>query len=317
MSGYQFGEREWHDADDLIARALAEDLGTGGDITSTATIPSRARGSARILARSAGVLAGLPIIERMLARFELLDQWEPLRTDGDRLEPGTVIARVGGPMRSLLSMERTALNFLQHLSGIASLTAAFVAAVADTRAAIYDTRKTTPGWRSLEKYAVRCGGGRNHRFGLFDAILIKDNHLAWLEADDARGVRDPISAAIAVARANAPAGTTVEIEVDSLEQLYRALLCGPDIILVDNFEPARVGDAVRLRNEVAPRVQLEASGGVNLANVRAFALTGVDRISVGVLTHSAPALDLAIDFAAPLAHHEIDVADADVDFVGT
>ncbi len=177
--------------------------------------------------------------------------------------------------------ERTALNFLQRLSGIATLTAQFVAAALGTRAAIYDTRKTTPGWRALEKYAVRCGGGHNHRFGLFDAVLIKDNHLAYLQAAAGTHGADPISTAIAAAKAGAAAGTTIEIEVDSLDQLVRAFLCAPDIILLDNLGPERVAEAVRLRDARAPRVLLEASGGVSLASVRALAQTGVDRISVG------------------------------------
>jgi nicotinate-nucleotide pyrophosphorylase (carboxylating) len=291
-----FGERERREADALIALALAEDLGQVGDITSTATIPSHARGTGRLVARSPGELAGLRVVERLVAQFDLIDHWEPRLADGDRLEPGSLIAKVNGPMRSLLVLERIALNFLQRLSGIATLTARFVAAVSGTRASIYDTRKTTPGWRALEKYAVRCGGGCNHRFGLFDAVLIKDNHLAWLQSATRPGDPDPIARAIAAARAHTPAGTTVEIEVDSLEQLEIALVCGPDIILVDNLGPDLLAEAVRRRNLVAPPIQLEASGGVNLTTVRALAQSGVDRISVGALTHSAPALDLALDF---------------------
>jgi len=280
----------------LIAEAILEDLGQVGDITSTATIPSHARGGACLVARSPGVLAGLAIVERLAAEFELGECWQPNLADGDTLVRGSLIARLAGSMRSLLSMERTALNFLQRLSGIATLTARFVAAAAGTRAAIYDTRKTTPGWRALEKYAVRCGGGFNHRLGLYDAVLIKDNHLAWLQSAAGPGARDPIPAAIGAARANTPRGTTIEIEVDSLEQLEIALGCAPDIILIDNFEPEQVAEAVRRRDARAPLVQLEASGGVNLATVEALARTGVDRISIGALTHSAPALDLAMDF---------------------
>jgi nicotinate-nucleotide pyrophosphorylase (carboxylating) len=293
---YRFGERERLNADALIAQALAEDLGQVGDITSTAIIPSDARGSARLVARSPGVLAGMSAVERLAARFELIDNWEPCLSDGDSVESGSLIACVHGPMRSLLGMERIALNFLQRLSGIATLTARFVAAVAGTRAAIYDTRKTTPGWRALEKYAVRCGGGHNHRLGLFDAVLIKDNHIAWLQVSERPGALDVFAAAIAAARANTPSGTTIEIEVDSLEQLDRALVQGPDIILVDNLGPDVMAEAVRRRDLLAPSIQLEASGGVNLATARALALSGVDRISVGALTHSAPALDLALDF---------------------
>jgi nicotinate-nucleotide pyrophosphorylase (carboxylating) len=294
-SRYEFGERERRNVEALLALAIAEDLDQVGDITSTATIPSRARGTGRLVARSSGVLAGLPVVERLAAEFELLRVWKSYQADGDRLEPGTVVARLAGPMKSLLAMERTALNFLQRLSGIATLTARYVAAVTGSRAAIYDTRKTTPGWRALEKYAVRCGGGFNHRLGLYDAVLIKDNHLAWLQSATGSGAADPIVAAIASARANTPAGTIIEVEVDSLEQLDVALRCGPDIILVDNLGPERVAEAVRRRDAVAPAVQLEASGGVNLETVGPLAATGVDRISVGALTHSAPALDLALD----------------------
>jgi nicotinate-nucleotide pyrophosphorylase (carboxylating) len=278
VSRYRFADRERRNVEWLISQALAEDLGDVGDITSTATIPSNARGTAQLVARAHGVLAGLPAVERVVAEFELFDNWEPLLADGDSLEPGSLIARVRGPMRSLLSMERTALNFLQRLSGIATLTARFVVAVAGTHATIYDTRKTTPGWRALEKYAVRCGGGHNHRFGLFDAVLIKDNHLAWLDAAAGNGDPDPIAAAIAAARANTPLGTTVEIEVDSLEQLDRALAHGPDIILVDNFGPELVSVAVQRRDRAAPLVLLEASGGVDLATVRSLAETGVELI---------------------------------------
>lgn len=291
-----FGEPERRNLEALLPMALAEDLDQVGDITTTATIPSQARGVALLVARSPGVLAGLPVAQRLAAEFELLGDWQAFKADGDRLEAGTVVARVAGPMRSLLTMERTALNFLQRLSGIATLTARFVAAIAGTRAAIYDTRKTTPGWRALEKYAVRCGGGRNHRFGLYDAVVIKDNHLAWLRESAGPGGADPIARAVATARANVPAGTVVEVEVDTLEQLEAALCCGPDIVLVDNLGPEGMAEAVRRRDAVAPSVRLEASGGISLAIVGALAATGVDRISVGALTHSAPALDLAMDF---------------------
>jgi nicotinate-nucleotide pyrophosphorylase (carboxylating) len=195
-------------------------------------------------------------------------------------------------MRKLLAMERTALNFLQRLSGVATMTARFVDEVAGTRALILDTRKTTPGWRALEKYAVRCGGGTNHRIGLHDAVLIKDNHLAWLAEGG-----DPIGRAVGLARAGAPEGTKfIEVEVDTLEQLDRALEVGPDIILVDNLGPEKLAEAVRRRDAKAPGVLLEASGGVNLSTVGAIARSGVDRISVGALTHSAPALDIGLDF---------------------
>ena len=286
----ELGAAERRNAEVLIDLALAEDLDQSGDLTATVTIPSQARGAARFVARTEGVVAGLPVVAILAERFELGDSWQPLVEDGDRVLPGAAIARVAGSMRSLLALERTALNFLQRLGGIATLTARFVAQVAGTRAVILDTRKTTPGWRALEKYAVRRGGGRNHRIGLYDAILIKDNHLAWLAEGG-----DPIGSALAAARAHAPPGAFVEVEVESLEQLDRALECGPDIILVDNLGPEALAEAVRRRDRMAPGVLLEASGGVTLATVAALAKTGVDRISVGALTHSAPALDIGLD----------------------
>jgi nicotinate-nucleotide pyrophosphorylase (carboxylating) len=297
-SRLHFGEAEAQNARTLIDLALAEDLGQVGDITSTATIPSQAQGRARLVARANGVLAGLPVVERLVDHFQLSNGWCPHRRDGHRLEKGDVIAELAGPVRSILALERTALNFLQRLSGIATLTARFVEAVEGTPARIFDTRKTTPGWRVLEKYAVRCGGGRNHRMGLHDAILIKDNHLAWLRW---RGGTDAIALAVAAARAHAPESTVIEVEVDSLEQLDFALRCGPDIILVDNLGPESLIEAVRRRNAVAPHIKLEASGGVSLETVGDLARTRVDRISVGAITHSAPALDIALDLEMPPA----------------
>ena len=277
----------------LIEMAMTEDLGGIGDVTAEATIPENARGAARFVSRAAGVVAGLPVVRLVAPRFELGVGFETFVHDGDHVTAGTAVAAVAGPMRNLLMMERTALNFVQRLSGIASLTAQFVAAVAGTHAVILDTRKTTPGWRALEKYAVRRGGGTNHRFGLYDAILIKDNHLAWRTH---LGESDPIGAAVAAARSRTPAGTVVEIEVDTLEQLDRALACRPDVVLVDNIGRDGLAEAVRRRDAVAPGVKLEASGGVTLATVAALARTGVDRISVGALTHSAPALDVGLDY---------------------
>jgi nicotinate-nucleotide pyrophosphorylase (carboxylating) len=275
----------------LIEMALAEDLGDRGDLTAIATIPVEARGSAIFRTRKAGVLAGMPVLEMLVERFELNPGFEAMLADGTLLAPGAEIARVEGPMRSLLAMERTALNFLQRLSGIATLTARFVAAVAGTNARILDTRKTTPGWRALEKYAVRAGGGHNHRIGLYDGVLIKDNHLDWLATGP-----DPIGTALRSARAHTSPETIVEIEVDTLDQFDRALECRPDIILVDNFLLDALSEAVRRRNGRAPGVRLEASGGIDLGTVAAIASTGVDRISVGALTHSAPALDIGLDF---------------------
>jgi nicotinate-nucleotide pyrophosphorylase (carboxylating) len=327
-----FGPAARRNAETLIELALAEDLGTSmpglrlnpqagaieldftewsgvvGDLTAESTIPQNALGAAHFVARSPGVIAGLPVLELLAARFGLQSWFRPLVADGDRVEAGAAVAYVAGAMRETLMMERTALNFLQRLSGIATLTRRFVDAVAGTRAEILDTRKTTPGWRALEKYAVRCGGGRNHRFGLYDAVLIKDNHLAWIDflnRNDSAGAAtlgqaDAIGAAISSARVHTPAGTVVEVEVDSLGQLDRALECGPDIILVDNFGPDELAEAVRRRDARAPGVLLEASGGITLATVGAVARAGVDRISVGALTHSAPALDIGLDFERSL-----------------
>jgi nicotinate-nucleotide pyrophosphorylase (carboxylating) len=293
MSHLRFDQAELDNATALIALAIAEDMGPDGDdLTARLTIPPDARGSARFVARWFGVLSGIPTLRLLCERFGLQDGLDSSREDGDRLEPGAEIARIAGSMRKLLAMERTALNFLQRLSGVATMTAQFVDRVAGTKAVILDTRKTTPGWRSLEKYAVRCGGGTNHRTGLYDAVLIKDNHLAWLATGG-----DPIGRAVAAARSGAPDGTKfIEVEVDDFDQLDRALECRPDIILVDNLSAAQMSEAVRRRDARAPGVLLEASGGVNLSTVKGLAESGVDRISVGALTHSAPALDIGLDF---------------------
>lgn len=265
------------------------------DVTSLATIegagPTRFDAVAAVVARSTGVLCGRRVVSQMAAKLGKYFTADFEVDDGSRIDSGRAIARLEGSKSALLAVERTVLNFLQRLSGVATLTARYVEAVAGTKAAILDTRKTTPGWRALEKYAVRCGGGRNHRFGLFDAVLIKDNHLAALAPS-----LDPIGEAIARARRAAPAGMTVEVEVDSLDQLDRALECAPDIVLVDNFPLDAMAEAVRRRDAASPKILLEASGGINLDTVRAVAETGVDRISVGALTHSAPALDIALDF---------------------
>jgi nicotinate-nucleotide pyrophosphorylase (carboxylating) len=293
-SHFDFGDRESRCADALIELALAEDLGETGDVTTTSTIPAGVQCVAHLVVRAPGVVAGLPVAERLVNRFELLEGWTPRVSDGDLIRPGDTIATIVGPVRSILSIERVLLNFLQRMSGVATLTARYVSEIAGTRARILDTRKTTPGWRALEKYAVRCGGGANHRFGLFDAILIKDNHLAWLGRS--AGTANPIAAAIAAAKVDVPDGGFVEVEVDTLEQFDLALMSRPDIILVDNLGPEATAEAVRRRDVSSSDVLIESSGGVTLQTVRALAETGVDRISVGALTHSAPALDLALDF---------------------
>lgn len=270
--------------DKAVAEALAEDLGLGGDITTEATVPAGTRSSGVIAARKPGTVAGMQLAE---AAFRTLDPeaaFEVIVGDGGRVEAGGVIARVSGDARALLTAERTALNFLGHLSGIATLTARYVAAVAGTKARIIDTRKTTPGLRALEKFAVRCGGGVNHRFGLFDAILIKDNHIV---------AADGIVSALERARAHAGHMVKVEIEVTTLDELDDALQLAPDAVLLDNMPLSTLKAAVA---GVAGRVLTEASGGVTLDTVRAIADTGVDLISVGALTHSAPVLDVGLDF---------------------
>jgi nicotinate-nucleotide pyrophosphorylase (carboxylating) len=266
----------------IVRAALAEDLGRAGDITSAACIAADARLEARFASRKPGVIAGLACARLAVLALDPAARFELAAHDGDWVEPGP-IAHVSANARALLSAERVALNLLGRLSGVATLTRAYVHAVAGTGSAITDTRKTTPGLRALEKYAVRCGGGVNHRFGLDDAILIKDNHVAAAGGVDA-----------AIRRAKAAAGHLVKIEaeVDSLDQLNEALAEGPDVVMLDNFSLADLREAVA---RAKGQVTLEASGGVTLETVRAIAETGVDVISVGALTHSAPVLDIGLD----------------------
>jgi nicotinate-nucleotide pyrophosphorylase (carboxylating) len=270
--------------DKAVAESLAEDLGLGGDITTQATVAIGTRAAAVIAAREAGTIAGVQLAEAAFKTLDPFTQFEVFVGDGSRIEAGGVIARVSGEARTLLTAERTALNFLGHLSGIATLTARYVAEVAGTKARIIDTRKTTPGMRALQKFAVRCGGGINHRFGLFDAVLIKDNHIV---------ASGGIAAALERARARVGHMVKVEIEVTNLDELDDALQLDPDALLLDNMPLATLQAAVK---EVAGRIVTEASGGVNLGTVRAIAETGVDLISVGALTHSAPVLDIGLDF---------------------
>jgi nicotinate-nucleotide pyrophosphorylase (carboxylating) len=269
--------------EEAVRRALAEDLGRAGDITSAATIPADARAEAVIAARQKGVIAGLPLAAEAFRQMDPATDFHTALADGSRVEPGDVVARLAGNARAILSAERVALNFLGHLSGIATLTSRYADAIAHTRARITCTRKTTPGLRALEKYAVRCGGGSNHRFGLDDAILIKDNHVAV-----SGGVAE------AVHRAQAFAGhlVKVEVEVDTLDQLKEALSAGAEVILLDNMPPATLRQAVEI---TAGAAVLEASGGITLDTVVAVAETGVDFISSGAITHSAPVLDLGLD----------------------
>ena len=267
----------------IVRAALAEDLGRAGDVTSQACIEPGARLGARIVARTPGVASGLDCARIALAALDPRASFDPLLADGDKVGPGSSLARIDGNARAVLAAERVALNLLGRLSGIASLTAAYVEAVEGTGARIADTRKTTPGLRALEKYAVRCGGGLNHRSGLDDAILIKDNHVAACGG---------VAKALVRARASAGHLTMIEVEVDTLAQLDEALPHRPDVIMLDNFSLEDLREAVR---RTQGKVRLEASGGVTLASVRAIAETGVQVISVGALTHSAPALDVGLD----------------------
>ena len=267
----------------VVRAALAEDLGRAGDVTSQACIPADARLNATFGARKPGVVAGLACARLAVLELDPDATFEDLAKDGDSVTRGGRLARVQASARALLAAERTALNLLGRLSGVATLTRAYVDAIDGTRARIVDTRKTTPGLRALEKYAVRCGGGVNHRFGLDDAILIKDNHIASCGS---------VAEAVRLAKAAAGHLMKVEVEIDRLEQLDDALRHGPDVVMLDNFSLADLAQAVRVTNH---RAVLEASGGVSLETVRAIAETGVDVISVGALTHSASVLDIGLD----------------------
>lgn len=262
-----------------VRLALEEDIGTG-DVTSEATIPVDARATAVMVARQPLVLAGITFAEAAFKGNKIIRHTE----DAQFATNGIKLLTVQGNARSLLAAERVALNFVQRLSGIATLTRQFVEAIRDTRAKILDTRKTTPGWRRFEKYAVHCGGGQNHRFGLFDMVLIKDNHLAAVGGD--------VATAVSAARKKWPS-LKIEIEADTLDQAGKAADAGADIVLLDNMTLDQLRAAVKL---IAGRSRTEASGGVTLATVRQIAETGVDYISVGALTHSAPAVDIGLDF---------------------
>lgn len=272
-----------------VKAALSEDLGRAGDLSTTRFLARGRTFRAVIKAKAPGVLCGVA------AARETLRQACPgakalwLARDGARLKPGQVIARLRGP-RELLSAERTLLNFLQHLSGVATLAARYVQAVKGTKARIYDTRKTLPGWRALEKYAVRCGGAENHRMGLYDMVMLKDNHWAGSSPEE-------LARKVAAFRRTHPK-VPIQVEADSLSRLEAALALGPELVLLDNMPPALLRRAIALCRRRAPRVKVEVSGGVDLKTVRARALLGPDRISVGKLTHSAPALDISMKFEA-------------------
>ena len=288
-----FGVEESKACQRLVEMALAEDLGERGDVTSQAVIPADLQGSAVFMAKAAGVVAGLPAAEMVMKAVDARLRFEILKQDGDRVAPRDRLATVAGPMRSILAAERTALNFVQHLSGIATKTRISADAAAGSELKILDTRKTLPGWRALEKYAVRCGGGHNHRQGLHDAILIKDNHLESMGTDKLRAIEE----AIRSARRIAPT-MPIEVEVNTLDEFDRALALTPDIILVDNMTLPDTQEAVRRRNERAPQVQLEVSGNVRVEVIPVLVQYGIDRVSIGGLTHSAPALDISLEYQA-------------------
>lgn len=272
------------DLDEFVTRVLAEDLGTGGDVTSAATIAADARFTAAMNARQAIVVAGIELASAFFRALDPRIQVEVLVSDGDSVEHGATLMRLSGKARPMLAAERSALNTLQHLSGIATLTRQYVDAIAGTGAVLLDTRKTIPGLRVLEKYAARMGGAQNHRMRLDDGVLIKDNHVA-------------VSGGVAEAVRRATAADTklqVQVEVDRIEQIEPALAAGADRLLLDNMGPSTLREAVRL---VAGRVPLEASGGVTLETIRSLAETGVDFISVGRITQSAPAVDIGLDYS--------------------
>ena len=267
--------------DPLIELAFQEDIGIG-DITTEATVPSIQKGIGTLLAKSEGVVAGLPVAERVFAKLDEALMFVALVNDGDAVIAGTPIAEVQGSAKTILIGERTALNFLQRLSGIATLTAQFVAAVADYDTKIVDTRKTAAGWRTVQKYAVRVGGGQNHRFGLYDGVLIKDNHIV---------AAGGIGNAVQRARQTVPHTAKIEVEVETLDQVDEALKAGADILLLDNMSPSIMKSVV---HEVGDLAVTEASGGITLDKVKTVAATGVDLISVGALTHSAMPMDISL-----------------------
>ncbi|MGL4593492.1 MAG: nicotinate-nucleotide diphosphorylase [Thermoguttaceae bacterium] len=332
-----FRQEKWdssleHELRRLLRISVPEDIGVIGDLTSIAIVPIGILGDARVCVRQQGVLAGVPAVPIIIQAIDPKLQWESFLSDGDTIQPGNVVGILHGPARSLLTAERQVLNLLGRLSGIATLTRKFVDAIDGTGAKIYDTRKTTLGWRRLDKYAVKCGGGRNHRTGLFDAILIKDNHLAFgcrysysnVDSDDKFSPFEAVQRAKdflqqqthslvvspkkhsddqnsseclpSILPENIPESPLIEIEVDTLFQLREVLPAAPDIVLLDNMGPAMLREAVLIRDRLKSRTELEASGGVSLETVRAIAETKIDRISVGALTHSAIALDFGLDW---------------------
>ena len=283
-------ELPWEQVDSIVELALAEDI-SHGDPTSESLIPPGLEGKASILAKAKGRLAGIDVARRVFLKVDPSLKVEGLITDGAEIKPGDIIATVQGNVASLLKAERVALNFLQRLSGIASQTAEYVARAQGLAVKIVDTRKTTPGLRLLEKYAVRMGGGENHRFHLGDAVLIKDNHLAAL-----RALGMSLKDIVVRARQNAPQGLTIEVEVNTTEEALEAVEAGADIIMLDNMGPDEMRRVVGL---ISGRAKTEASGGITLDNVQEAAMTGVNIISIGALTHSSKALDISLELEPP------------------
>lgn len=278
------------DYSELVEMAIAEDIGSGDITTQSVNLPEE-NFMGVFTSREEGVLAGGDILPYILKKISPESKIKLLAKDGSKLKRGTKIAIIKGPTSGVLRAERIILNFLQRLCGIATITQKYVAKVEGTKCQILDTRKTTPGWRVLEKYAVTCGGGVNHRIGLFDAVMIKDNHIASLS----KTTNTPIREGVARARAAIDKSVKITVEVDTLNQLVEALSISPDIILLDNMDLQKLKKAVQLRNKTMPHILLEASGGVNLKTVQKIARTGVDRISIGALTHSVKALDIGLD----------------------
>lgn len=278
---------------ELIRTARLEDLGPDGlDVTSASFIADDVVGQASFVARDSGRLAGLGVLETVCEVYGGRVTASLKASDGQAISKGQTLATLNGPMRDLLAVERVALNLMTHLSGVATLTARYVEQCAGTKARICDTRKTLPGLRGLQKYAVACGGGTTHRIGLYDAVLIKDNHLAGTALDQLAAA---LTQSVEEARRRYPDLKFIEVEVDTLDQLAQVLKAPVDIVLLDNMPPPVLTQAVAMRDEHAPAIKLEASGGVSLDTVAAIAKTGVDRISVGALTHSAPSLDIGLD----------------------
>jgi nicotinate-nucleotide pyrophosphorylase (carboxylating) len=300
----EFQQLDWgavieDDLRQVVRLAVREDLGTGQDWTTLALVGPEAEGKAAVVVREAGVVAGLRAAPVAIDEMGAAIDWQAQAADGDEVAAGATIALLAGSARDILTCERVLMNLVGRLSGIATLARQYVRQVKGTGARIYDTRKTTAGWRRLEKYAVRCGGGLNHRTGLFDAVLIKDNHLA-LAAAQGVAPSEAVRRARESVRGTVPGYNAdrfiVEVEIDTLDQLDGVLSAGPDIVLLDNMTPAQLREAVARRDAVAPHVELEASGNVTLQNVRETALTGVNRISVGAITHSARSLGVGLDW---------------------